>query len=228
MLKQLLKNYPQVASLKQRKHKTHSELPEAMKLKVLKSWSKGGGRVLFCRLNAITEDEYKLIVKDVVSEAKHTGRRIQISPKITLSEGILYLFGHISERYNPHGAIDSLGLTRSMLRYYKAGFEDLSGERVEIRLKTKERQYFRMIDTEYVYISPSTGKPMNVLDSSTFYSDEIKSTKMKSGNIEAVLFCKDSLREFMLYKGDKNTPKGTYEFRFEFLTDTEQRQEIAS
>lgn len=225
MLKKLLKNYPQVAELETKGFKPKSKLNDELKYKLLKSWVKGGSRSAFCLINGVTLKEYIVATKDLVREAKCTGEDVVITSKQKISEGTLWLFGLISDRYNSSASVVMLGLSRASLKKYIEEYEIITGEKIEIRSLLRERNYFTKISDEMIYHSPSTGKPMNSLSDATYYSEEIRFLKMKASNVDSVLYCKDSLREFMLYKGDDNNSPGTYEFNFEYLTDTEKKDE---
>lgn len=225
MLKQLLKNYPQVQTFETKRFKSKSKLDNQLKYKLLKSWVKGGSRSAFCLINRITEKEYRTVTEDLVKEARNTGEDVMISKKQYISEGTLLLFGLISEKYNASAAITMLGLSRSSKMKYIEEYEVITGEKIETRSRLRDRNYFTKISDEFVYRSPLTNRKMNELGDATYYSEEIRLLKMKASNISAVLYCMDSMREYMLYNGDENNPRGTYEFHFEYLTDIEKKDE---
>ena len=228
MLKRLLKNYPQVAQLETKGFEPKSKLDDELKYKLVKSWVKGGSRVFFCQMNGITEEEYRTVTKDLVNEARCTGDDIVISVKQRVSEGVLWLFGLIADRYNPTAALTMLDLSRSSKKKYIDEYEVITGEKVEIRSRLRDRKYFTKISDEFISRSPKTDRRLNKLGDATYYSEEIRLLEMKAINVTAVLYCMDSMREYMWYEGDDKNPRGTYEFHFEYLTDVEKKDEAVA
>lgn len=227
MLKQLLKNYPQVAQLKTKRFKPKSKLSEQMKLKLLKSWVRGGSKDLFCRMNSVDEKEYDLVVSDVIREAKQTGKPIPVSRVTKMSEGTLYLYAYCCERFNENAALRELSMSRSAKTRYADVLEEVLGIILERNQKGASKEFFKKSSDDFVWTSPKTGKPMNVLGEASMYSTELRSQKLSADNISAVLYCVDSFREFIHYAGDEINPPGTYEFRFENLRDKESSHGVA-
>lgn len=214
-----------MAQLETRKHKIKSNLSTELKYKLVKSWVRGGSKFFFCNMHGLSYEEYDIVTRDLIEEANHTGEPIQINKSQTISEGMLFLFGLTAIRYNSAAAVQMLGLKRGSTNIYIEEFEMITGEKIEKRLSLKERNYFTKISDELITHSPITGKKMNRLYESMLYDVEIGYLKLKLAKINAVMYCKDSLREFMLYEGDDNNPPGTYEFHFEYLTDVEKKDE---
>lgn len=228
MLKRLLKNYPQAASLETFGYKPKSKLSPEMKFKLLKSWVKGGSKSFFCNINNVSDEDYDIAVEDLINEAVATGEQVQINKSQSISEGTLWLYGHISNLINPTAAVYMLNLKRGSKDLYIDEFEVITGYKIEKRTPIKERTYFTKFSDEFIYHSPSTGRLMTDMEDCRYYDTETAAEKMKTAKIKAVLYCKDSYREFMLYDGDKNNPPGTYEFHFEHMADNENKEGMAS
>ena len=228
MLKRLLKNYPQVAQLETKGFEPKSKLDDELKYKLVKSWVKGGSRVFFCQMNGITEEEYRIVTKDLVNEAKCTGDKVMINTRQQISEGTLWLFGLVADRYNPTAALTMLELSRSIKKKYIDEYEVITGEKIEIRSRLRDRNYFTKVSDDFITHSPKTDRRLNKLGDATYYSEEIRLLEMKAINVSAVLYCMDSMREYMWYEGDDKNPRGTYEFHFEYLTDVEKKDEAVA